>query len=209
MRKFLVPLVAVFALAVAAAPSCLAAPEGEAPETEQSPNPVNPDVVVAIATIAAFGLLFVILAKTAWKPILAGLKAREDGIRSQIESADKRNADAEAKLAEYQRQLATAIDEAKKIVDEGRRDAETLRSRIEAEAKAEAVRERERALRDIELARQGALKDIYDLVAVVSTDVAGRILEQRLDPAQHRRLVDEGVAQFERGRKAPGSGGRA
>ena len=166
---------------------------------------LNLELPVAIATIVVFVLLLLILTKTAWKPILSGLQAREKGIRDAIEGAEKANADAKSMLSEYQSKLATATDEARKIVEEGRKDAEALKSKIHADAQAEAGRERDRALRDIEIARQGALKDIYDQVAVVATDVAGKILQQRLDPAGHRRLVDESVTAYESSRKSPGS----
>jgi len=164
-----------------------------------------PDKAVAIATILVFVLLLVVLKKTAWGPILAGLQAREQGIKDAIAGAEKANADAKALLAEYEQRLGKAADEARAIVDEGRRDADLQKSRIVAEATAEAGRERERALRDIEIARQGALKDVYDQVAAVATDVAGRILGERLDPAGHRRLVDDAVGAYERTRKGPGA----
>ncbi len=152
-------------------------------------------------------LLLVILTKTAWKPILTGLQAREKGIRDQIEGAEKANAEAKALLADYQTKVAKANEEARAIVEEGRRDAEALKAKLEGDARAEAQKERDRAVRDIELARQQALKDIYDEVATLSTDVASRILQQRLDPQSHRKLVDDAVASYERSRKAPG--GRA
>lgn len=207
-------LLAIFALCSLASP-CFASDEahdGAAPHEDASSKLIVPETVVAGATIVVFVLLLVILSKTAWKPILAGLQAREKGIRDAIEGAEKANADAKTMLAEYQAKVASAADEARKIVEEGRKDAEALKSKIHADAQAEAGRERDRALRDIEIARQGALKDIYDQVSVVATEVAGRILKTHLDPAGHRRLVDEAVVAYESSRKAPGgaaSGGRA
>jgi F-type H+-transporting ATPase subunit b len=165
------------------------------------------DLPVAIATIVTFLLLLVILSKTAWKPILSSLKAREEGIRGQIAAAEKANADAQALLADYQRKLSAAAEEARAIVEEGKRDAEAQRLRIEAESKAEAQRERERSRRDIELARDAALKEIYDRVATLSTEIASKILSTRLDPAQHKKLVEDAVTSFERSRKAPGPRG--
>jgi F-type H+-transporting ATPase subunit b len=192
-------------LAICCAPVGLAAdPQGEA---HAKPGLLDVNVVVSAATVAVFVLLLVVLTKTAWKPILNGLQAREKGIRDQLEGAEKANADARALLADYQNRVAKANDEARAIVEEGRRDAEALKAKLEGDARAEAQKERDRALRDIELARQQALKDIYDEVATLSTDVAGRILQQRLDPQSHRKLVDDAVASYERSRKAPG--GRA
>lgn len=219
MRTALLAIVLTLAVSVLLAPALLAEDHGAAPAAHDAGahasggnELLNLDVPVAIATIVVFVLLLVILSKTAWKPILAGLQAREKGIRDAIEGAEKANADAKAMLAEYQTKVASAADEARKIVEEGRRDAEALKSKIHADAQAEAGRERDRALRDIEIARQGALKDIYDQVSVVATDVAAKILQKHLDPAGHRRLVDEAVVAYESSRKAPGgsaAGGRA
>jgi F-type H+-transporting ATPase subunit b len=215
MRTVLVLALALSVLALACAFACpsfaeepaaeAAGGHGAAGHGDSGGSLLNLDLPVAVSTIVVFVLLVLILSKTAWKPILTGLQAREKGIRDAIEGAEKANTDAKALLAEYQTKVASAAEEARKIVEEGRRDAEALKAKIHGEAVAEAGRERDRALRDIEIARQGALKDIYDQVAVVATDVAGRILQQRLDPAGHRRLVDEAVAAYEGSRKAPGS----
>ena len=165
------------------------------------------ELPVVIATIVTFLLLLVILTKTAWKPILTGLQAREKGIRDQIEGAEKANAAAKALLSEYEQRLAHATDEARAIVEEGRRDAQAVRGKIEAEARAAATDERDRAVRDIDLARQKALKDIYDEVARVATEVAGRIVQREIRPEYHKMLVERGLSQLESRR--PPAGGRA
>jgi F-type H+-transporting ATPase subunit b len=203
MRRTLAMAVALALLVAVAAPAWAA--DEHAEHAESSGGLLSPDLAVAGATIVVFLLLLVVLSKTAWKPILKGLKAREDGIRSQIEGAEKANAEAKRLLEEHARRMTAATDEARSIVEEGRKDAESLRARIEAEATAEAGRQRDRALKDIDLAKQGAVKELYDQVAVLATDVASRILQQRLDPQAHRRLVDEAVASFETSRKKPGS----
>ena len=209
MPKRLIPILSlllVTSLALAAPAFAEEAPHGGGGEHGGGgASFLIPDVAVAIATILVFVLLLVVLKKAAWGPILSGLQAREKGIRDAIEGAEKANADAKAMLADYTQKVGKAAEEARAILEEGRRDAEQLKARIVAEGTAEAARERERALRDIEIARQGALKDVYDQVAVVATDVAGRILGERLDPAGHRRLVDEAVGAYERTRKAPGA----
>lgn len=202
MRRIVWLLIALAFAATFASP-CLAA-EGHG---EEQPGLLSPNLVVSLATIATFLLLLVILTKTAWKPILQGLQAREKGIRDQIEGAEKANADAKALLAEYEKRIAVATDEARSIVEEGRRDAQAVRAKIEEEAQAAASEERDRAVRDIDLARQKALKDIYDEVARVATDVAGRIVQREIRPEDHRKLVEQGFTQLESRR--PPSGGRA
>lgn len=196
-------LLSLFLLAVTASPALAEEPEHGAAAHDS--NPLNVDVVVALGTLVVFFVLVVVLGKTAWKPILASLRAREDGIRGQIEEANRANAEAKALLSEHQKRVAAAADEARAIVEEGRKDAEALRSKIHADAQADAAAERERAVRDIGLAKDQALKEIYEQVAGLATDVAGRILQQKLDPAAHRKLVDEAVAAYESSRKKPGA----
>jgi F-type H+-transporting ATPase subunit b len=202
MRRIVWMLAAIAVLAASASP-CLAADGGG----HEEPGLLSPSWWVAAATVATFVLLLVILAKIAWKPILQGLQAREKGIRDQIEGADRANADAKALLAEYEARLAKATEEARAIVEEGRRDATVVRSKIEAEAQAAAAAERDRAVRDIDLARQKALKEIYDEVAKVATEVAARIVQRELNATDHKKLVEQGFAQLESRRKA--AGGRA
>jgi F-type H+-transporting ATPase subunit b len=205
MRRSLVLLtvvLAVFASVLLAAP-CRA--EEGAEHAAEKPGLLSVDWYTSAATVVVFVVLLVILSKTAWKPIIAGLRAREQGIREQIEGAEKANADAKSLLSEYQGRLTAAAEEAKKIVDEGRKDAEALAARIHADAKAEAGKERERTLRDIELARQQAVKDVYDEVATVATEVAAKIVQQKLDASQHKRLVEDGFTLLERQRKSAGS----
>jgi F-type H+-transporting ATPase subunit b len=202
LRRLALAAAAAGGLVAAALP---ASAEEHAAEGGHAPNPLAVNVTVAVATIVVFLLLLAVLKKAAWKPILQGLRAREEGIRTQIEGAEKANADAKALLSEYERRIAEANAQAQQIVEEGRRDAEALRARMNADAVAEAAKERERAVRDIELARDAALEDLHERVAVLATDVAGRILQARLDPAQHKRLVDEAVAAYEGSRKAPGA----
>src|SRR5262245_24662128 len=120
MRKVLVPLLTIAVLALAGAAPCLAAPEEGGAEHATSPMVFGS--AVAIAPSVGFLVLLVVLTKTAWKPILTGLKAREEGIRSQIQAAEKANADAQALLADYEKRLAKATEEARAIVEDGKRD---------------------------------------------------------------------------------------
>ena len=56
-----------------------------------SSNLLMPETLMVILTWVTFFILLFILQKFAWKPILAGLKKREDYIRKSLEDADKIN----------------------------------------------------------------------------------------------------------------------
>lgn len=151
-----------------------------------------------IWTLVVFGLVVFVLGKFAWGPILEGLQQREDFIRESLESAKQDRDAAEARLKSYDDKLTEARAEASAIVEEGRRDAEVLRQRIEEEAKAEAEKMIQRAKREIGIAKETAVKELYTLSSSLATDIASRIVARELKPEDHERLIAESIEELER-----------
>jgi F-type H+-transporting ATPase subunit b len=81
-------------------------------------------------------------------------------------------------------------------VDEGRRDAEVVKRKIESAARREGDAMIERARREIATARDTAVKDLYQLTARLSTEVASRIIRQELDARSHERLIEESIEEL-------------
>jgi F-type H+-transporting ATPase subunit b len=156
-----------------------------------------------VPAIAVFLILLVVLSRVAWKPILNGLKAREDAIRKALDEAAEASARAKAMVAEYESKLEKARAEAHQVLEEGRRDAEALKGRIEADAQRAADETRQRAVRDIEQARDKATDQILREVAAIATETASRIIRRTLSPEGNAELVDQVVREF-----AAAKGGR-
>lgn len=151
---------------------------------------------LAIWTFVVFLVLMGILWKFAWGPIVAGLEKREQRIAEHIASAERAHEDAKRMLAEYERKLASSADEVRAIIDEARRDAEHTQQEILAKARADAQLERERALREIETAKDQALKELGERSANLAVDLAGKILNAQLSAADHHRLIEEALNRF-------------
>lgn len=147
-------------------------------------------------TLVIFGLVLFVLGKFAWGPLLDMLQERETFIRESLETAKQDREDAEARLKEYEDRLTEARAEATSIVEEGRRDAEVLRQRIEEEARAEADKALDRAKREIEIAQETAVKELYELSGRLATDIAGRIVGRELDAKDHERLIKDAIAEI-------------
>lgn len=150
----------------------------------------------AFFTAVVFGLLLVILWKFAWGPIADGLDKRERRIADEISSAEKANLEARQLLADYERKLAASGAEVRAILDQARRDAEQLGRELLEKARAETGVEKQRALREIESATAGALKELAERSATLAVELAGKILRQQLDPKAHTRLIEEAVSRF-------------
>jgi F-type H+-transporting ATPase subunit b len=183
-------LLALLAVA-AAAPAMAASTEGEA-------NIFAGDLGNVLWTLLIFGLVLFILGKYAWGPLLDVLQKREDFILSSLEEAKRDRIEAEARLREYEQRLREARAEATAIVEEGRRDAEVLRGRIEHEAREEAEKIRARTLRDIGIARETALKELYEVGGKLATSIAAQIVERELRAEDHQKLIDNAIAEMER-----------
>ncbi len=166
---------------------------------EGTKNPIESGTLSnAVATVITFGLVVFVLGKFAWPHVLKALKDREDFIRESLESAKRDREEAEKRLKEYQHQLENARREATAVVDEGRRDAEVLRRKLHEQAKQEADAIMARAKREIGIARDTAVKDLYSLAGDLATDLAGKILQKELDAATHERLIRESIDQIAR-----------
>lgn len=159
-------------------------------------NIFNADIGNFIFTLIIFGLVIWILGRAAWRPVLNVLHERERTIREALESAQHEREQAGRLLAEYQRQLERAQQEATATVEEGRRDAEAVRQRILEDARRETGEMTQRARREIQLAKDTALKEIYDRAAELSAETAARVLRRTLTTDEHHRLVQESLAEI-------------
>jgi F-type H+-transporting ATPase subunit b len=151
------------------------------------------DIGNAIWTFVIFLLVVFVLGKFAWGPILTTLQTRESFIREALEKAKREREESEARLREYEARLASARNEATTIVEEGRRDAEVVKRRIEADARAEADKTIERAKREIQIATDTATKQLYTLSAKLATQLAAQVIGRELSPQDHQRLISDAI----------------
>jgi F-type H+-transporting ATPase subunit b len=156
------------------------------------------DIGNAVWTLLIFLVVILVLGKFAWGPLLSTLQEREKFIRDSLEQARADREAAEARLEEYGARLDRARAEATAIVDEGRRNAEVVRLRVEDEAREETGRMVERAKREIEIAKQTAVKDLFAMSATLATRAASKIVGKELQPQDHERLVAESIEELER-----------
>jgi len=133
---------------------------------------------------------------------VASLKKREDFIRQSLEDAQKNREQAEARLKEYEAKLVQAGQETAAILDQGRRDADVVRRRIEEEAKRNGDAMIERARHEINLARDAALKSLFDQSADMAASLAASALKRQMSPEEHQRLVMDALRELQERERA-------
>jgi F-type H+-transporting ATPase subunit b len=151
---------------------------------------------MALCTLAVFILLLGLLAKFAWGPILMGLHRREESILARIEAAKTSADEAAAQLAEYRAKLAAAGQEAQELLARARRDGEASADAIRRTAQDAAARERDRAIADIQAAKNVAVAEIGRQAADLAVKLAGRIVRRELSPQDHTAMIAEALEKF-------------
>ncbi len=159
-------------------------------------NPLTFDPSAFALTVITFLALLAILAKVAWKPILAQVEAREKRIEDAIAKSEADRAAAAKVLEEYKRTVANVESEVAALREQGRLDAETLRRDVVGKAQQEASAVADKARRDIELARQQALQDIRREAVHLGIAVAGKVVGRSLDGEDQRRLAADVVGDL-------------
>ncbi len=163
----------------------------------EGPNLFTGDLGNIFWSLVTFGAVLLVLGKFAWGPLLGALQKREDFIRNSLDQAKKDRKDAEARLKEYEQRLQAGREEASALVEEGRRDAESVRQKIQQTAKTEADAMIDRAKREITIATQTAVKDLYSLTGKLATEVASRIIAKELDATEHERLIADSIEELQ------------
>jgi F-type H+-transporting ATPase subunit b len=154
-------------------------------------------VLQALWVIIIFLIMLAILYPTAWKNVLAGLKAREERIRSDIAEAEAARNKAEATLREYNTQLATAEQRVRDLIAGAQADGERIAAQIRVRGEQEAQEAKERATKEIEAATKQAIAEIYEQAAVLATSVAEKILRRELKSEDQRDLVARSLDQVQ------------
>ena len=138
-----------------------------------------------------FLLFFLILAKYAWKPILKGLRDREEGIENSLSEA-KRAREEMANLKSENEQL---LKEARKERDLMIKEAGQMRDQIIAEARqkaqGETAKEMDKAKQQIDAEKKAALAEIKTTAGSLAVEVAEKLLRKQLDNRDEQRQLAE------------------
>lgn len=150
----------------------------------------------AVWTVVAFVALLIVLGRFAWRPLLATLKAREEHIQGQIESAAKARLQAEQALKESARQGVEIIQQARE--DAVRRQADLL-----GQAQKEVSQLREGAWGEIEHAKVAAMERLWEESEALIHAMAQEVLGRSLSEEDSQRLIREAADRI---RKESGGG---
>lgn len=153
------------------------------------------DVKDLIFVMVNFLILVAILYKFMWGPVINMIDSRQQTIDDSLNKADAARKEAEQMSAKLAEEIADARRQAKSIIDEAQRSAETVKEDILAQARDSADSMLERAQAEIAKEKVNAILEIKGEVADMVVSVAGRLLSENMNDQQHMALVDKYIAE--------------
>ena len=145
-------------------------------------------------TLIIFLVLAIILARYAFKPILASVEAREQALEDAINSAKRDREEAARLLAEHRANLDASHGEAQKIIADARVAAERVRAELVELAHAEQASMLARARREIENEKTRAIAELRREAVDLAIAGASKVIEKNLDQDANRKLVENFLA---------------
>ncbi len=153
---------------------------------------VTPDVGTIFWMLLMFIIVLVILRKFAWAPILKALQNREKSIEDSLRSADRAREEMERLKADNEKIMAEARQERDNMLRDTKKTSEKILSEAREKAGEEARLLIEATQELIEHEKESAVDEIRRQVAVLSVDIAEKILREKLkDEKQQKELIQK------------------
>jgi F-type H+-transporting ATPase subunit b len=143
-------------------------------------NLLTPDLGLFLWNLLAFLILFFILKKTAWKPILKSLGDREKSISDSLATAERVKAEMAQLKNENEALLAKAREERALLLKEARDTKDKIINEAKEQAKLEAGKIITDAQAAIEQQKMAALTDVKNQVGNLVIEVSEKILRREL-----------------------------
>ena len=154
---------------------------------------VKLDPGLFIWTIITFLVLFTVLAKYAWKPLIKMLDDRENMIRSSLDDAEKAKLELERLNQESAAITAKARSGAQSILADSKSAAEKVKEDTIAKAKEQAIKIRDDAKKQIQVEKEKAINDIREEVVTLTMSVAEKVIKKNLSKDENQSLIEDSL----------------
>lgn len=156
---------------------------------------LSPGLGLLVWTLFAFLIVFFILKKFAWAPILETLNEREKGIADAIASADKIKSEMAALKNENETLMVQAREERAVMIKE----AKETSAKMLSDAKEKARLEYDRIVSDAQSAilqqKNAALTEVKNQVGTLVVEVAEKVLRRELANKADQEAYIKGLAE--------------
>ncbi len=152
---------------------------------------ITPNIGLMFWTLLFFVLLLVVLRRFAWKPIMDGLKSREQSITTALDEAKKARLEMANLKTANEAMMQEARINGEKIIREAREIKDKIVSEAQNKAQAEGKRILAQANEQINAQKNAAMAELRDEVAKLAVEGAQRILRRELSQGNAQEMLAE------------------
>jgi F-type H+-transporting ATPase subunit b len=146
--------------------------------------------------VIAFFLFFILFGKKLWGAFAGMLDARAVAVKAELEEASRLRREAESMLRDAEKQRASALADAKTLIEGAHSEASRLTAAAAAEAEASAKRREQMAIDRIAAAEKAAVDEVRLVAADIATIAARQVLSESLTPDADAKLIDHAISQL-------------
>lgn len=144
---------------------------------------LKPELGLFVWTLVVFLIVFFILKKFAWKPILSSLSERETKIADSIATAEKVKAEMAQLQSDNENLLKQAREERSIMLKEAKETKDKIINEAKEQAKAEADKIMTNARLQIEQQKNKALTEVKNEVGNLAVAVAEKLVRKQFADA--------------------------
>lgn len=152
---------------------------------------IPPDLWTLIFTWANLLILFLLVKKLLFKPIMNIIKQREDEVGKLYEDAQTASDNAKAMETEYTEKLANAKTQAESIVADAVQNAQARADQIVSDSQAQAASMIEGAQARIEREQKAAVEEAKGEICSMAVLMASKVIEKDLDEDAQSALIEK------------------
>lgn len=152
----------------------------------------NSDFVVLIAFLVFVGILVYFGVPGQLTKMLDG---RAEGIRKEIDEARALREEAQSLLASYERKQRDVQEQAERIVEGARAEANRAAEQAKQDIAVSVERRLKAAEEQIQTAQDAAVRDVRDRAVSVAIEVSREIIARQMTDERGDKLIDESIAE--------------
>ena len=155
-----------------------------------------PDSGLLFWMFLSFGIVFVVLAKYGFPIIVKMVEGRKTYIDQSLEVAREANAQLSKLKEQGEARVVAANKEQGRILKEAMQERDKIIHEARKQAEAAAQKELDEVKKQIQIEKDEAIRDIRRQVAILSVDIAEKVIRKNLDDKREQtemidRMLDE------------------
>lgn len=155
------------------------------------------DFAQVLTQIFAFLIVFWVLRKYGWGPLLNAMEERKQHIKSQFDAIQEQKEEIAQLKEEYQRKLADIDSKARVQIQEAVNQGRKIAQEIQEESKTQAKLLIQKAKDETDRHLAEAKNTVKNEIVNVAFAVAEKILEEKLDDKKQKKFISDFVDHME------------